>query len=156
LNKLITETRGDLLQLQGRYTSERKFVAENAPQMLALKSRIDATSAQIAGLNSQLTNSSAGPQTETTLSASMTKFAELDLEKKTAEHLYAGSVAALELARMTAERQTIYINTFVKPVVPQEPQYPKRVLYPALVAAGSLALWGICCGLAAVVRNNMA
>jgi len=155
LNTLITGISGDLLQLQGNYASARKFVSEDAPQMLALKSRIEATSAQIASLKSQLTNSSVDP-TETTLSSSMTKFAELDLEKQTAEHLYAGSVAALEIAQIAAERQLMYINTFVKPVVPEQPQYPKRLLYPVLVAAGSLALWGICCGLAMLVRNNMA
>ena len=124
--------------------------------MLALKSRIEATSAQIADLESQLTNSSADPSTETTLSSSMTKFAELDLEKRTAEHLYAGSVAALEMAQMTAERQLMYINTFVTPVAPEQPEYPKRLLYSALVAVGSLAIWGICCGLAVLVRNKMA
>jgi capsular polysaccharide transport system permease protein len=156
LNNLMAGIIGDLLQLQGKYTSARKFVSEDAPQMLALKSRIEATSAQIAGLKSQLTNSSADPTTATTLSSSMTKFAELDLEKQTVEHLYAGSVAALEIAQMTAERQWMYINTFVKPVAPEQPEYPKRLLYSALVALGSLALWGTCCGLAVLVRNNMA
>jgi capsular polysaccharide transport system permease protein len=156
LNSLIAGVSGDLLQLQAKYTSARKFVSEDAPQMLALKSRIEATSAQIADLKSQLTTRSADPTAETTLSSSMTKFAELDLEKKTAEHLYAGSVAALEIAQMTAERQWMYINTFVRPVAPEQPQYPKRLLYSALVAVGSLALWGICCGLAILVRNKMA
>jgi capsular polysaccharide transport system permease protein len=156
LNNLITGTSSVLLELQGKYMSARKFVSEDAPQMLALKSRIEATSAQIADLESQLTNSSADPSTETTLSSSMTKFAELDLEKRTAEHLYAGSVAALEMAQMTAERQLMYINTFVTPVAPEQPEYPKRLLYSALVALGSLALWGTCCGLAVLVRNNMA
>ena len=156
LNKLITETRGDLLQLQGQYTSERRFVAENAPEMLALKSRIDATSAQIASLNSQLTSSSASLTTDPILSSSMSIFAELDLEQKIAERLYASSVAALEVARMMAEQQMIYINTFVKPVVPQQAEYPERILYPVLFSAGSLALWGLCCGLAMLIRNNMA
>jgi capsular polysaccharide transport system permease protein len=156
LSKLITEARSDLLQLQGQYTSERRFVGEDAPQMLALKSRIDATSAQIAGLNSQLTSSSAGPTTDTILSASMSVFAELDLEQKTAERLYAGAFAALEVARMAADRQMMYLNTFVKPVVPQQPEYPKRLLSPAIFSAGFLAVWGICCGLAMLIRNNMA
>jgi capsular polysaccharide transport system permease protein len=156
LNNLITATSSVLLQLQGKYATQRNFVSEDAPQMLALKSRIEATSAQIADLRSQLTNRSADPTTETTLSSSITKFAELDLEKNTAEHLYAGSVSALEMAQMTAERQLMYINTFVKPVAPEQPEYPKRLLYSGLVASGSLALWGICCGLAMLIRNNMA
>jgi capsular polysaccharide transport system permease protein len=156
LNGLITEARSDLLKLQEQYTSQARFVSTSAPQMTDLKARIDATASQIKELESKLTNAAPGNLSEAPLSASMTKFAELDLERQTAERLYAGSVAALELARITAERRLMYLNTFVMPVAPQEAQYPKRVLYSLLVAGGSLALWGLCGGLVVLIRNNMA
>jgi capsular polysaccharide transport system permease protein len=156
INLLINQTRADLLKLQGQYASQAKFVSLSAPQMTDLKSRIDATSAQIKDLESRLTSAVENPVGVAPLSASMTKFAELDLERQTAEKLYAGSVAALELARISAERQMMYLNTFVRPARPQEARYPKRILYPALVTAGALALWGALLGLAGVVRNNMA
>jgi capsular polysaccharide transport system permease protein len=156
LNLLITQTRAELLKLQEQYASEAKFVSLNAPQMTDLKSRIDATAAQIRDLESRLTSAVENPAGAAPLTASMTKFAELDLERQTAERLYSGSVAALDLARISAERRMMYLNTFVRPAKPQEARYPKRILYPALVTAGALALWGAVLGLAGVVRNNMA
>lgn len=155
LNGLITEARGELINLQEQYASQTRFVSTSAPQMTDLKSRIDAAISQIKELESKLTNTS-GSSPQAPLSASMTKFAELDLERQTAERLYAGSVAALELARITAEHRLMYLNTFVLPVPPQEPEYPKRALYTLLTIGGLLALWGLCAGLAVLIRNNMA
>jgi capsular polysaccharide transport system permease protein len=156
LNGLITSAQSDLLGLQQQYTSQSHFVSESAPQMTELKSRIDATAAQIRYLESRLTSNSSSDSSAEPLSASMTKFAELDLEHQTAERLYAGSVAALELARLTTERRMMYLNTFVMPVPPQEPQYPKRFLYSSVVAGGSLVVWGVLCAVAMMARNNMA
>jgi capsular polysaccharide transport system permease protein len=86
----------------------------------------------------------------------MTKFSELDLERQIAERLYSGAAASLEIARLTAERKMMYINAFVKPVVPQESQFPRRFLYSFLICISSLTLWGICCGLVVLIRNHMA
>jgi capsular polysaccharide transport system permease protein len=156
LGKLITDTRATLLRLEQEYATQRKVVSENAPQMRALKSRMDATGSQIDELESKLTATRSSSSSVRTVAASMTRFAELDLERQMAERLYAGAAASLELAQLTAETKTMYINAFVKPVLPQEPQYPKRLLSTFLVFAGSIALWGACCGLVFLVRNHMA
>jgi len=156
LNKLVTDTRSALLQLQQQYTSELKYVSETAPQMRALKSRIDATSGQIADLESKITATKLTSSSEPTLAMSMTKFSELDLESQVAERLYAGAAASLEMARVAAEHKLMYLVTFVKPVLPEEPRYPRRILASAAILAGSLAIWGACCGFAMVVRNYKA
>jgi capsular polysaccharide transport system permease protein len=155
-NKLITDTRAALLQLQQEYASQRKSVSESAPQMRALKSRIDATASQITELEAKLTAPQLSPESKPTVAASMTKFAELDLERQIAERLYAGAAASLEVARLTSERKAMYINAFVKPVAPQEPQFPRRLLSSFLTLVCSLALWGICYGLMVLVRDHMA
>jgi capsular polysaccharide transport system permease protein len=156
LNKLITDTRSALMQLQQEYTSELKYVSESAPQMRTLKSRIDATSGQIADLESKMTATKLTSSSEPTLAMSMTKFSELNLEHQVAERLYAGAAASLEIAHFVAEHKMMYLNTFVKPVLPEEPQYPRRLLYSVAIFAGSLAIWGACCGLAMTIRNYKA
>jgi len=156
LNGLITEARGALLQLQQEYTSQRNVVLESAPQMKALKSRIDATVAQISDLESKVTTTNRSTAGESTIAVSISKFGELDLERQIAERLYAGAAASLEMARITAENKAMYINAFVRPVIPEESQYPRRWLFTSLFALGCLALWGLCCGLVVVVRNHMA
>jgi capsular polysaccharide transport system permease protein len=156
LNGLITEARGTLLQLQQEYMSQRAVVLENAPQMRALKSRIDVTVAQISDLESKVTTTNGSAVGESSIATSISKFGELDLERQIAERLYAGAAASLEVARITAENKAMYINAFVRPVTPEESQYPRRWLFTSLFALGCLALWGLCCGLVVVVRNHMA
>ena len=156
LNKLITDTRSSLLQLQQEYTSELKYVSDSAPQMRTLKARIDATSGQIADLESKMTATKLTSANEPTLAMSMTKFSELDLEHQVAERLYAGAAASLEIAHFVAEHKMMYLDTFVKPVLPEEPQYPRRLLNSVAIFVGTLAVWGTCCGLAMAIRNYKA
>lgn len=156
LNKLITEAKASLLALQQERSTQLKYVQETSPQMRILTSRIDATRAQIQDLEAKLTASKATNGTETALSSSMTKFAALDLERQIAERLYAGSAAALEIARITAERKAMYLNTFVWPIEPQYPLYPKRALLTGLIMLAAVGAWGILVGLVALARNHMA
>ena len=156
LEKLANDTRSALLRMQGEYATQLKYVTEAAPQMRELKSRIDATQAQIVEIESKLTSARTSANDEATVSGAMTTFGELDLEKQIAERLYAGAAASLELARFAAERKMMYLKAFVSPVAAQEPQYPKRVLYPALIFVGCLTGWGLLCALGITVRNHMA
>ena len=72
-----------------------------------------------------------------------------------AEKIYAGSLAALEHARLASETKLMYINTFVQPVAAQEASYPKRYLDIAIVVAASLAAWGVALGLLNMVRGSL-
>lgn len=155
LVKLSTELRGQVARLQGSYDATLTEVDETAPQMHSLKARIDAARGQIADIDALLTtNGSAGGGHA--LSASMSRFGELDLERQVAERLYAGSAASLEVSKMVAEHKMMYLNVFVSPVEPEEARYPKRLLDSAAAIFGSLAIWGALFGLVSFARNNMA
>ena len=156
LNKLATETKTSLLKLQEEYRTQLNYVSQSAPQMQALKSRIDVTQNQVAEIEAKLTTTQLSPENQATIAGSMTKFGELDLERQVAERLYAGATTSLEVARLNAERKMMYLKTFVSPVAPQEATYPRRALYSFLIFVASAALWGILCGLGATVRNYMA
>ncbi len=155
LNKLVTDLRGELARMQQEYDAQLHSLLSTAPQMRTLKARIDSAQAQIAELEAKLTATDQA-EANRTLSNSMTKLAALDLERQIAERLYAGAAASLELAKLTAEHKLMYLNTFVQPVAPQEPRYPKRILYTAAVVVGSLAAWGALVGGVSVARNYMA
>jgi capsular polysaccharide transport system permease protein len=156
LNGLINETRGSLLQLQQEYASQRQSVQESAPQMRALKARIESTATQIAVLESKLTATKKLPNNEPTLTVMMTKFSELDLERQIAERLYAAATSSLELARLAAERKAMYINPFVTPRIPEDSQYPRPMLFTFLIFVVCLTVWSVGCGIATLVRNHMA
>ena len=86
----------------------------------------------------------------------MTRFSELDLEHSVAQSLFTGATTSLEAARVTSEYKMMYLNTFVKPVAPEQSEYPRRGLQMLLVSGGALAAWGLCCAIALTIRNNMA
>lgn len=156
LDALVRDTKSSLLGLQGQYDAQLKYVTASAPQMRELSSRIEVTRKQLAEIESKLTSTGGADRADATVAQAMTKFGELDLERKVAEHLYAGAAASLEIARVNAENKLMYFKTFVSPVEPQEAQYPRRWLDSFLVFAACLAIWGLLCGLAAMVRNYMA
>lgn len=156
LNTLINELRSSMLKMQQEYQTQLRVVAESAPQMRNLRSRIETTNAQIAELEARLTSTRRSATTDNTLALSMTRFAVLDLERQIAEKLYAGAVSTLEVARLTAERKRMYLNTFVQPTLPQEAQYPRRILFSSAAVLILLIIWGSLVGIASVVRNYMA
>jgi capsular polysaccharide transport system permease protein len=154
IGKLITESRRTLLQLEQEYQAQLRSVQETAPQMQNLKARIGATRQQIVTLQAQLTTRAEGQSGA--LSGAALRFSELELERQIAEKLYAGAITALEVARITAERKRLYLNTFVAPVLAQEAKYPRRFLLTLLIGVGLLALWGALVGMVALVRNHRA
>lgn len=156
INTLLLETKSSLMTMQQEYTTKSKLINPNTPQMKILKSRIDTTAGQISDMEDQLTKRQHSLNDKLTVSASMSRFAELDLERQIAERLYSGAVASLEVARLASEQKLMYLNTFLRPALPQQPEYPKRVLYPLLSGIMLLAGWGLFWGIATLVRNHMA
>jgi len=156
LSDLITGLKGDLLKLQQEYTSQRRSVSAEAPQMRVLESRITAISSQIRDLEAKLTALGPSRSTNPALSGSLTKFAELDLERKIAEQHYASAAAALEVARSIAERRLVYLQAFVLPALPQEAEYPRRTLSVVVAAAAAFVTWALLVGAIALARNHMA
>jgi len=153
VNGLINTARSDLLKMQQEYETQKRNVSVEAPQMRYLQSRMNATNEQIALLQAKLTNQTndAGA-----VSNVMSKLNYLELNRQISEKLYGSSIAALERARISSESKMLYINSFVLPVLPQEGRYPRRFLIVCGVAIVSLLSWGLLCGIATLVRNNMA
>jgi capsular polysaccharide transport system permease protein len=125
INKLIGELRLERARLEEEASSaKRSQIAESAPQMQVLRTRIQVVSDQILDLEHQMT--SANGDSPGTVSAKITRFDELELERQIAEKQYTLAVAAFERARVNAERQKMYLTTFVAPLLPEESQWPKR------------------------------
>ncbi len=154
INALVAEARNVQLQLQREYATTSRFVSANTPQLRILKERMEGLASQIAELEGALTTRSQPGRPS--IAQSLTRFSELELERQIAERIYAGALAALEVARVVAEQRQVYINTFVKPLQPAEAQYPRRYLMSVAVALGAFAVWGALIGCIVLVRNHMA
>ena len=156
LSTLINENRSSLLQMEQEYMAMGRSIRKDSPPMVSLMARIDGAKTQISQLESKLTGTRRTNSSEPAMTVVMTKFSELDLERQIAERIYAAAASSLEMARLIGERKTMYLNTFVRPVLPENPEYPRRLLYAVLIFGACLTAWGVGCGLAVLIRNHMA
>ena len=73
----------------------------------------------------------------------LAQFESLLVDQEFAQENYGAALTALELARSNAERQQLYLATFVRPTIAQRPSYPKRVQLVFLTAFFALMVWAI-------------
>lgn len=71
------------------------------------------------------------------------KFQQLQLERDTAEKQLGSAIAALEQARIDAQRKRLYIERIVEPNLPDYPLEPKRVYGVLTTFLLSLIIWGV-------------
>ena len=151
---LLTGAKSALLQLQQQYQAQIRTIAANAPQMRVLRDRILATSQQVTKLQDQITRGKNSPKQGPVLSAATAQLNGLSLENKVAGKLYAGSLAALAAARLTAEHKMLYLATIEAPTLPQQALYPRRILMSSLLSGACLMVWALLSGFAIFLRNR--
>lgn len=137
--KLLGDLESDLVLIDQELSTARRTFSPDAPQFGLLEARRHAIRENITALKARLTTA-AGPDKDT-LSAIMTRYDTLDLERQIAERQYTAAATALEQARVAAERQGMYLATFVKPVRAQESDWPHRFWIPLAAALAFCLLW---------------
>lgn len=151
--KLLSEAMSESIRLQNDYFVATRALSPNAPTLQSLKTRIEALDAQIEKLKGQLTSRSAE---ERSISASLVRFEELELQRLFSEKMYSMAQDSLERARLRAEQQVVYISVFVPPYLPEEARFPERFTTSILIAIALLLVWGIgALTVAAVEDHNL-
>ncbi len=139
--KLLLQLMGDKIATEGQLFVSQRTTGPNAPGVAATRARLDSIDAHIAALQQQLAGDKA---VKSNLAATISRFEELDLKRQFAERLYGFAQDGLERARMIAERQSVYLATFVPPTLPQDYSYPLRFSNFALISLAALVAWS--CG----------
>ena len=70
-------------------------------------------------------------------------YEELESERKFSEAAYQHALQSLDQARANADRQQVFIASFVPPSLPEEALYPRRWRSLGTVCLLALALWSI-------------
>lgn len=138
--ELISTVEAEKIKLQQEYDSNRRYVRPDAPQMRNLQTKLDAAQKQLDALKAQVTHSPSA-KIDNSLSNSTSRLDYANLENQIAEKIYAGSLAALEQARLLSESKLLYLNAFIRPVEAQQSEYPKRGVDMLLFALASFAVW---------------
>jgi capsular polysaccharide transport system permease protein len=139
------------IKLQTDVEVSSRAMSPEAPTLQSLKSRLDQLDLQISAEKAKLTSRSTDPAALANL---LPAYESLLVRNTFAEKLYGLAADGLERARLRAEAQTIYLNVFVPPGIPQEATYPERVASSVLIALGLLVLWGIGALTAALVEDH--
>ena len=124
----------------------------DAPTVHVLRERLDAVEAHIKELKAKVTSGSGGPGQ--TVTASIAKFEELEIQRQMAERFYALAQADLDRAQLRANRQNVYLSVFVPPSLPEESRYPRRIAYSFLVFVALTVLWSIVVMIVASVEDH--
>ncbi|MBV9077657.1 MAG: hypothetical protein JO048_09245 [Methylobacteriaceae bacterium] len=140
LLKLVGDLRLDKAKLENEYKTSSRSLIPTAPQMQVLKARLDALNGQIAGIENEMT-AAEGAGDQAALSGAMPAFDKAKLDQSWAEKFYQTVAASLEKARLDAERQQVYLESFVHPVMPEGPEFPRRAWNTFMVALAAFGLW---------------
>lgn len=136
---VIGQARGQKIRLEDEIRVGQRSVSADAPQMRVLIARLEALNGQIAKLEGEMTSTNASGTVS--LSRSLASYDKAVLDQTSAEKVYTLVAASLEKARMEASRQQVFVESFIEPVLPQEPEFPRRLWNTFLVGLASFGAW---------------
>jgi capsular polysaccharide transport system permease protein len=138
---LANKLRDELLKANAELTTLKAYMRDDAPAVRVLKARIHALDIQLRGLAREMTDDTkpATPALSQTLGA----YEALEAERKFAELAYQHALEGLDRARDNADRQHIYIASFVPPSLPESSLYPYRWRSVGIVALVAFGVWAI-------------
>ena len=140
---LQTKLRDDLLKANSQLATLRSLVRDDAPTVRVLKARVRALEAEQRNLAHEMTAGPASREGAPALSQELGSYEALDAERKFAEAAYQHALEGLDRARDNADRQHIYIESFVPPSLPQTALYPHRWRALGTIALIAFAVWAI-------------
>jgi capsular polysaccharide transport system permease protein len=152
-NQLLGQLRHEKAQAENELVVMSGRLSPSAPQLKPVRARIAAIKAQIERLEADMTGGVRGNTDD--LSGTLTTFEHAELENEIAERRYASAVGAMEAARLSAERQRIYLTPFVEPQLAQDPSAPPRLLYCIAGLFGPFLAWAAFVGITAFVRRKV-
>lgn len=131
----------ELVRAKAQLATLETYMSADAPSVGVLRARIRSLEDQHRHLAREMTGG--GAKRPATLSSLLGGYDELESERRFADAAYQHALAGLDTARANADRQQVYIASFIPPSLPEEPLYPRRWRAVGTVALMAFAVWGI-------------
>jgi capsular polysaccharide transport system permease protein len=138
---LDTRLRDELVRTNAELATLKAYMRDDAPSVKVLKARIRSLEAQRRSLAHQMTDPD--NSRSNTLSRILGSYEQLESDRKFAEAAYQHALQSLDQTRANADRQRVFIASFIPPSLPEEALYPRRWRVLGTVALMAFALWGI-------------
>jgi capsular polysaccharide transport system permease protein len=138
---LAGRVRDELVRADTELSTLKHYMRDDAPSVKMLEARVQSLQAQRRAVESEVTD------TERTrseaLSRVMGSYEQLESERTFAETSYQHALQALDRSRINADRQQVYLATFVRPTLPEEALYPRRWPALAVIFLITIVIWAI-------------
>ncbi|MGE3279606.1 MAG: hypothetical protein AB7H90_05470 [Alphaproteobacteria bacterium] len=138
---LAARLRDELTKAHTELAILKRYMRDDAPSIQVLMARIQAIETQLRSLAAEMTDPAEARSDR--LTRRLGEYEQIDSERRFAEASYQLALRAVEQARANADRQRVFIASFVPPSLPEEPLYPRRWRTLGIVAVIAFALWGI-------------
>ncbi len=138
---LATRLRDAVVRASANLATLKVYMRDDAPSVKVLKARIRSLEAQRRSLAHQMTDPNEARQN--TLSSVLGSYDELESKRKFAEAAYQHALQSLDQARADADRQHVFVASFIPPSLPEEGLYPRRWRALGTIALIAFALWSI-------------
>ena len=151
---LATTLRAALAQIETDLSAAQgQKLNPNAPQIRYLKSRQEALRQQIASVEAEVDSAKIRGGA---LSELVAKFEQLELERQFAQNMLNVTMQSYEQARSSAMAKRVFITPYVRPVMPEVPMYPNRLVATLTVAGACFLLWTVALLLVRSIREHLA
>lgn len=134
--KLLTGLMAQKLEFDSRLFVIQQSNGIDSPTYRQLVLSRNSVEAQIEELRNQMT----GKEVES-FANTLNAFARLETDRMVAEKLYEVTRRHYEMSLAAAMRKALYLTVFVRPMLPEEALYPKRIMTPALTLFFLFVLW---------------
>ncbi|MGU3359408.1 capsule biosynthesis protein [Methylobacterium sp. M6A4_1b] len=136
LRKDRLKAESDLAVLRGSNLDEKSRSIQN------LASTVAALDQQIQKLTDQLTTDGlSGAESATNMTRALLEYESLQVERTIATKLNESANLMVDRARIAANKQQIYLATFVDPALPDDSVFPQRGYSIMVVFFGCLVVW---------------
>jgi capsular polysaccharide transport system permease protein len=150
---LATRLRDELIRANAEVATLKSYMRDDAPPVKVLKARIKSLAHQRLLLAQELT-ATKGANSDP-LSRTLGSYEQLESERKFAEAAYQLALRSVDQARASADRQHVFIASYIPPSLPEKALYPRRWRSVGTVALIALAVWGIGGLTAQSVRDHL-
>ncbi len=134
----LVRLQSEQIAMTAQLASLRRVMSDNAGVVMQLRESLRATEQQIGAVQARITAEEPGGPA---LSATIGGFEAMETEVIFAQRAYEAAMGALERARAEAQRQQVFLAPVVRPVAPQQAEYPARIAHGLTFLAGSILAW---------------
>ena len=148
---LVNQLEGEITKTTAELAEATTYMQTDSPRVVMLRNRLEVLQKQLQAEKARLASQMQGNRP---LSALVSEFQSLTLEEQFAQKQLTSAMASLETARVQAESKTLYVESFQKPIVPDESLYPRPVVFSLVFMLAAAVLLGLVSLIIAAIREH--